>query len=106
MIGANGQVESSTAYVNRIVGGLQDPQHFLEPGIRKKRDSQWTLGVAYEQRNTARDFIVSPTTNGPTGFIDLSNGGSNSYRNQVTGRYKLPRSRSTARIRAPALTAI
>lgn len=93
MIGPNGQVESSTAYVNRIVGGLQDPRSTSwNLGVERQVTANFTLGVAYEQRNTARDFIVSPTTNGTTGFIDLSNGGSNSYHEfQVTGRYKLPR---------------
>jgi hypothetical protein len=93
ILGANGQVESSTAYVNRMVGALQNPRSTSwNLALQREVTGRLTLGVAYEQRNTARDFVVSPTANGATGIIALSNNGSNSYREfQVTGRYKLPR---------------
>ena len=48
------------------------------------------LRFAYEQRRTTDDFLVSPVANGATGAIELSNGGSSSYREfQWTARYKL-----------------
>jgi hypothetical protein len=48
------------------------------------------LRVAYEQRNTARDFVVSPFNTGTTGVLELSNHGSDSYREfQVAARYQL-----------------
>jgi hypothetical protein len=50
------------------------------------------LRVAYEQRNTAREFVVSPTSSGSTGILDLSNRGSDSYREfQVAARYQISR---------------
>ncbi len=93
LIDSKGQALGSTAYVNRIVGGLQNPRSTSwNLGLERRITSNFTLGVGYEQRNTARDFVVNPVTNGASGTIDLSNAGSDSYREfQVTGRYKLPR---------------
>jgi hypothetical protein len=48
------------------------------------------LRVAYEQRTTTRDFVVSPVLQGSGGILGLSNGGSDSYKEfQVTARYQL-----------------
>ncbi len=93
ILGAAGQVESSTAYVNRIVGALQNPRSTSwNLALQRQVTSNLTLGVAYEQRNTSKDFVVSPMTSGSSGILALSNAGSDSYREfQVTGRYKLPR---------------
>ena len=48
-----------------------------------------SLRLAYEQRNTSKDFVVSPFSAGSTGVLALSNGGTDSYREfQVAGRYR------------------
>jgi hypothetical protein len=85
-----GQVTDSTAYSNRIIGGLHNPRSTAwNLALSQTVSSRLLLQVGYEQRNTARDFVVS-STNGPAGvgLITVSNTGSQSYKElQVTGRY-------------------
>jgi hypothetical protein len=48
------------------------------------------LRVGYQQRNTSRDFVITPLVDGDQGLLSVSNGGLSTYREfQVTGRYKL-----------------
>ena len=86
-----GQVTSSTAYTNKILGGLRNPRSTAwNLALSHKVSSALLLQVAYEQRNTANDFVVS-TVDGPadTGLVTLSNNGGQSYKElQVTGRYQ------------------
>jgi outer membrane receptor for ferrienterochelin and colicin len=86
-----GQVTSSTAYTNKIIGDLRNPRSTAwNLALSHKVFSGLLLQVAYEQRNTANDFVVS-TANGPvgTGLVTLSNNGGQSYKElQVTGRYQ------------------
>ena len=93
LLGTNGQALVSTAYTNRIGGKLQNPRSTAwNLAIERQVSEHFTLRVAYEQRNTARDFVVSPSAGYGSGFITLSNAGSDSYREfQVTGRYRLSR---------------
>jgi hypothetical protein len=90
---STGQISSSTTFVNRIVGGLQNPRSTSwNVELERQVTSRFTARAGYEERNTARDFMVSPVTGTRTGVISLSNGGSDSYREfQVTGRYQIPR---------------
>ena len=93
MYDSTGQISSSTAFVNRIAGGLRNPRS-TSWNIELKRQftGKLTASAGYEERNTARDFVVSPVTGMATGVISLSNWGSDSYREfQVTGRYVAPR---------------
>ena len=88
-----GQVDSSVFYLNRISGDLENPR---STSWNLELDRQLLTGLslrfAYEQRNTARDFIVSPAASGRTGVLELSNRGSDSYREfQVAARYQLGR---------------
>src|SRR5262249_40138388 len=58
--------------------------------LSQKVSSSLLLQVAYEQRNTAKDFVVS-TVDGSagTGLVTLSNNGGQSYKElQFTGRYQ------------------
>ncbi len=89
ILGPNGQV-SSTSYQNRITGGLQNPRSTAwNVAVERQVLEHFSLRVGYEQRNTARDFVVSPTS---PGIMALSNGGNDSYREfEVVGRYQLPR---------------
>jgi TonB dependent receptor/Carboxypeptidase regulatory-like domain len=91
VLGESGAVLSSLSYENEIVGGLRSPR---STSCNLELDRQILRGlllrVAYEQRNTAKDFIVSPVSNGRTGVLALSNGGSDSYREfQLSGQYKV-----------------
>lgn len=93
MYDSNGRISSSTAYVNQIAGGLQNPRSTSwNVELERQVTSTFTARVGYEERNTARDFVVSPTAGTEPGVISLSNTGSDSYREfQVTGRYQIPR---------------
>ena len=89
----DGQVAGSVFYQNKINGELENPR---STSWNLELDRQILAGlllrVAYEQRNTSRDFVVSPITSDTTGSIDLSNSGSDSYREfQVAARYQVGR---------------
>jgi len=94
LLAPDGQVLSSTSYLNRITGGLQNPRSTSwNLAFERKVFSQLTLRVAYEQRNTTKDFVVSPTSEPTSPIIALSNSGSDSYKEfQVGGRYRLAQS--------------
>src|SRR6266481_1546670 len=91
VLGPAGQPAGSVLYENRIDGGLRNPRSTswsLE--LDRQVLSNLSLRLAYEQRNTSNDFIVSPFSAGSTGALALSNGGADSYRElQVAGRYKV-----------------
>ena len=93
VFGPTGQVLSSTAYVNQIVGSLENPRSTAwNVELERQVTTQLALRVAYENRNTARDLVVSPTSGSESGVIALSNSGSDSYREfEVTGRYQISR---------------
>jgi outer membrane receptor for ferrienterochelin and colicin len=93
VLSQNGRVAGSVFYRNKINGELQNPR---STSWNLEFDRQILTGlllrVAYEQRNTTRDFIVSPVSSGTTGILDLSNSGSDSYREfQVAARYQVAR---------------
>jgi len=86
-----GQVTDSTAYKNEIIGGLHNPRSTAwNLALSQKVSNGLLLQVAYEQRNTADDFVVSGVSGSAgSGLITLSNSGSQSYKElQVTGRYQ------------------
>lgn len=89
-LGQKGEPTSSVAYRNQIDGGLRNPRSTswnLE--LDRQVLSTLTLRVAYEQRNTSNEFIVSPMAQGTTGLLELANSGFDSYREfQVTARLK------------------
>jgi outer membrane receptor for ferrienterochelin and colicin len=91
ILGENGTASTSTSYDNKLQGPLRNPRSVswnLE--LDREVTRSLLLRFAYEQRHTTDDFVVSPVTNGTTGAIELSNGGSSSYREfQGTARYKL-----------------
>lgn len=86
-----GQVTSSTAYSNRIIGDLRNPRSTAwNLALSEKVSSGLLLQVGYEQRTTADDFVLSAVATGAgTGLITLANNGDQSYKElQVTGRYQ------------------
>ncbi len=90
LIGPGGQVSSSTAFVNQIAGSLENPRSTTwNVEIERQVTERLAVRAGYENRITARDFIVSPTSESQSGVIALSNAGSDSYREfQVSGRYQ------------------
>jgi hypothetical protein len=90
---ANGQAATSTFYQNRITGGLQNPRSTAwNIAVERQVTEHLAIRVSFEQRNTARDFIVEPTSSAGSGVMALSNEGSDSYREfQISGRYRVSR---------------
>jgi hypothetical protein len=93
MLDPGGQALSSTFYLNQITGRLQNPRSASwNIAVERQVMKSLSVRVAYEQRNTARDFVVSPSSGLNSGVMALSNGGRDSYREyQIAGRYQLPR---------------
>jgi TonB dependent receptor-like, beta-barrel/Carboxypeptidase regulatory-like domain len=91
MLADSNSSPNSTFYANRLDGTLRNPRSTswsLE--LDREVVSNLLVRVAYEQRHTTDDFLVSPVLSGNTGAIELSNRGSSSYREfQVTARYRL-----------------
>src|SRR5271165_1707513 len=86
-----GQVTSSTAYSNQIIGNLRNPRSTAwNLALSQKVSRGLLLQVGYEQRITADDFVLSTVDTGAsTGLITLSNHGGQSYKElQVSGRYQ------------------
>src|SRR6266436_2389288 len=81
VVDQNGVALSSVSYQNKIIGELRSPR---STSWNLELDRQILAGlllrIAYEQRNTTDDFVVSPVSSGTTGALELSNGGSDSYR--------------------------
>jgi outer membrane receptor protein involved in Fe transport len=91
VLGQYGALLSAVSYQNELDGELRNPRSTswsLE--LDRQLLAGLSLRVAYEQRNTANDFVVSPVSMGTTGVLQLSNNGGNSYREfQVAARYKV-----------------
>lgn len=91
ILGSDLQADSTVSYQNAVSGGLRNPRSTswnLELDRQVLRNL--SLRVAYEQRNTSNDFIVSPNSQPNSGILALSNRGSDSYREfQITGRYRV-----------------
>src|ERR1700722_12839184 len=92
-LGPSGAAASSVFYRKEIIARLQNPR---STSWNLELDRQILRGLflraAYEQRNTTRDFVVSPVSDGTTGTLGLSNSGRDSYREfQVAARYKIGR---------------
>jgi hypothetical protein len=90
---ATGEILSSTAYKNRTVSSLENPRSTAwNVAFERQLTTKLAVRAAYENRNTARDLVVSPSSGNESGVIALSNSGSDSYREfEVTGRYQLAR---------------
>jgi hypothetical protein len=90
---ADGQVISSTPYVNLLEKNLQNPRSTAwNVELDRQLLDRLVVRVGYQQRNTSRDFVITPRVSADDSVLELSNGGFNSYREfQVTGRYQLGR---------------
>ena len=74
MLDSTGQVSNWMTYLNRIVGGLHNPESVAwNAAIERQVSDRLAVRFEYEQRNTTKDFTVSPITSGSTGILGLSN---------------------------------
>ena len=87
-----GAVLASTEYANAITNGIRNPRSEVwNVEVDRQVTSDFLLRVAYQQRNTVREFFLNPIAS--VGILSLSNGGSDFYKEfQVTGRYRIHRS--------------
>ncbi len=92
LIGPEGQVSSSMAFVNRT-GALENPRSTTwNIEMERQVTGRLTVRAGYENRVTARDLILSSSSGSQPGVIALSNAGGDSYREfQVSGRYQFQR---------------
>jgi hypothetical protein len=88
-----GHALGSTTYANQITGHLHDPRsEAWQLELDRQITSNLLLRTSYQQRNTVRDFVLTPIASGDTGILSLSNTGRQFYREfQVTGRYRIGR---------------
>jgi hypothetical protein len=91
--GSMGEILNSVPYVNTILGGLRNPRSVgWNVELDRQITSALTMRAEFQQRNTSRDFALTPVTDFNHGTLLLSNGGGNFYREfQVSGRYKFRR---------------
>ena len=86
-----GRIVRSTGYANQITGHLHDPRSVawnLE--IDRQVTSSLLIRGSYQQRNTVRDFVLTPSAFGDNGVLSLANSGRQFYREfQITGRYRI-----------------
>jgi hypothetical protein len=89
LLDQQGNVFSSTSYANKIAGNLENPRSYAwNLALSRQVLQGLILQVAYEDRHTTRDFVVSPVAGASSGALYLSNGGKQSYRElQVSARY-------------------
>jgi hypothetical protein len=91
LLDQQGNVTSSTPYVNQINGNLQNPRSYAwNVALSRQIVQGLVVQVAYENRHTTRDFVVSPVAIGSSGVISLTNDGKQSYRElQFSAHYVL-----------------
>jgi len=89
-LGPTGQVLDSDAYVNTIVGGLRNPRSVSwNVEIDRQISSDLIVRAGFQQRSTARDFLLTPDVDLGQRILSLSNGGQSFYREfQLTSAYK------------------
>jgi hypothetical protein len=89
LLDSTGQTLSSTSYSNVISSGLRNPRSEVwNVEVDREIATNLLVRVAYQQRNTVREFFVNPIPS--DGVLALSNSGSDFYREfQLTGRYRI-----------------
>ena len=85
----SGAVFESIHYVNRFSDGLANPRSTSwSASISRRVAEPLIVEVGYEHRTTSHDFVVSPVSQGGTSALELSNCGTQSYREfKVVGKY-------------------
>jgi hypothetical protein len=90
-----GEFLDSAHYVNTFTSGLRNPRSLAwNVELDRQITSALTVRAGFQQRETARDFLLTPESGIPGldhGILSLSNGGSSFYREfQVAGLYRVP----------------
>ncbi len=90
-LGPTGQILDSEGYVNTITAGLRNPRSVgWNVELDRQVTSALTMRAGFQQRDTSRDFLLTPETLSDHGILSLSNGGSSFYREfQLEGVYKI-----------------
>ena len=91
MLSPAGVILGSESFANAIPTGLKNPRSV---GWNLEMDRQLTSALVvragFQERNTARDFVLDPQAN--LGLMSLSNSGRGFYREfQLAGQYKVKR---------------
>ena len=88
---AQGEALASTRYSNILPNGMRNPRSEVwNLELDRAVTSNFLLRVAYQQRNTVHEYFVTPISYGSTGTLDLSDRGSEFYREfQISGRYQI-----------------
>ena len=88
-----GNVTSSVPYSNVISGGLENPRsETWNVEVDRQVLEKLLLRVAYQERNTVDDLVLSPEAIAGDSFLSLASSGRDSYREfQLTGQYKIHR---------------
>jgi outer membrane receptor protein involved in Fe transport len=88
-----GNVTSSVPYSNVISGGLENPRsETWNVEVDRQVLEKLLLRVAYQERNTVDDLVLSPEAIAGDSFLSLASSGRDSYREfQLTGQYKIRR---------------
>jgi Carboxypeptidase regulatory-like domain len=84
-------IDNSVAYRNTIVGGLHNPRSVgWNVELDREITSALSVRAGFQQRNTSRDFLLTPEPAFDHGVLSLSNDGRTFYREfQVAGLYKI-----------------
>lgn len=92
-LASTGQILNSVAYGNTTTNNLRNPRSVgWNVELDRQVTSALTVRAGYQERNTSRDFVITPETDFNRGILSLSNGGSSFYREfETTGRYKIRR---------------
>src|SRR5271166_120491 len=91
MLSPAGAILSSNTFVNAVPGGLRNPRSVgWNVELDRLVTSALVVRAGFQERNTARDFVLDPLAN--VGLLSLSNSGRSFYREfQLTGQYKVRR---------------
>jgi hypothetical protein len=88
-----GQSLDSVPYTNTIIGGLRNPRSIAwNVELDRQLTSALTFRASFQERNTSRDFLLTPELQSGGGILSLANTGHDFYREfQVSGLYKIRR---------------
>ena len=86
-----GAIVASERFTNAVPGGLRNPRSVgWNVELDRQLTSSLVVRAGFQQRNTARDFVLDPQAN--LGLMSLSNTGRSFYREfQFTAQYKVKR---------------
>jgi hypothetical protein len=90
---SGGQILGSTSYANVITGGIRNPKsEAWNVELDRQVLSNLLIRVAYQQRNTVNDFVVTPLIVPSNAVLSLANRGRDFYQEfQITGHYQMRR---------------